>query len=57
MHQHLLSEGRYHRLDALAGRRHVMSEFQRARLEVEDVAGAPSKAEPHPSEQPREAAT
>ena len=45
MHRHLLPAGRYSRLDTLAARCHAMSEYQRARLE--DVAGAPSKAEPH----------
>ena len=45
----------YTRRVAMADRCHAKSEFQRARLE--DVAGAPSKAEPHLSEPPRQAAT
>lgn len=55
MHEQLLPEGRYRRLDALAERCHAMAEFQRAGLE--DVSAAPSKAEPHLAAQPAQPAT
>ena len=54
-HPQLLPPGQYPRLDALAARCHAMPEFQRAGLE--DVSGAPSKAEPHLAAQPQQAAT
>lgn len=50
---HLLPPDAYPRLDAPAERCHAMREFQRAALE--DVAAAPSTAEPHLAA--REAAT
>ncbi len=55
MHQQLLPAGRYPRLDALADRYHAMTEFQRA--DLEDVSGAPSKAESHLAAQPHQVAT
>ena len=45
MHQHLLPQGRFPRLDALADRCNAMAAFRRAVLE--DVSAAPSNAEPH----------
>ena len=55
MHQHLMPEGRYSRLDALAERCHAMSAFERAALE--DISATPSNAEPHLASQPAQAAT